>query len=298
MTKKLSILLLAAGAVLLFSCADPRTPAALAPELSHTETIVLWEQAVSNNATISADFTVRAPLADINQPGLDEPARLTVAAYIVPDADVYWYESIVGDSIPAWTNAFIRYLVAIERYQGVLDSVAGVRALCDTVPASCPPDTSGLIPAEQSAGLALAPYQDSLAVGVADTTRLGATRDSLGIVLDNRFVLALWMDGDTTTVYPDALLDGAGRLSGQGFYLAATNSETNMKGRGFELDMAQFEAADLRNPGRPIEFNWTTCFIGSTRPCLSEGTHTLHARATGVSRITAAVVLVYAEERP
>jgi len=298
MTKSLLLVLLALGALAFVACDDPRTPPAASPEPAHTETTTLWQRAVSNNQTISAEFTVQQPLAEIDQPGVDTPARLTIAAYIEPDADVAWYEAIVRDSIPAWQDDFIRYLVSIERFQGIIDSVAGVRALCDTVPESCPDDTSGLIPAEQAAQEQLAPYTDSLAVGMADTTRLGVNRDSLGVVLDNRFTLAMWLDSDTTTAYPEALIDAEGRLGGQQFYLAATDEETNSKGRSFSLDMAQFEAADLRHPGRPIEFNWTTCFIGSSRPCLSVGTHTLHARASGVSQITAAVVLVYAEELP
>ena len=288
--------LLAIGLIIL-SCSDPRTAPATAPEPAHTETISLWQSAVSNGQVIDASFNVKAELADIQQPGVDTPARLTIAAYIQPDNDINWYERIVNDSIPAWDDQFIRYLIAIEGYQGIIDSVAGVRALCDTVPENCPDDTSGLIPAEQAALASRAIYDDSVATGQADTTRLGATRDSLGVVVDNRFTLALWMDGDTTTAYPEGLIDSVGRIGGQQLYLAATNGTTGMKGRGFQLDMAQFEAADLRNPGRPIEVNWTTCFIGSTRPCLSVGTHTLHARATGaVTQITAAIVLVYAEE--
>lgn len=297
MTKYTFLTSVLAFGALIMSCSDPRTAPATAPEPAHTETITLWQDAVSNGQTISASFEVRAPLAEIDQPGVDEPARLTIAAFIQPDSDVSWYERIVNDSIPAWNDHFIRYLVAIEVQQGIIDSVAAVRALCDTVPDECPDDTSGLIPAEQTALGIRATYQDSVATGQADTTRLGLNRDSLGVVLDNRYTLALWMDSDTTTAYPEGFVDAQGNLGGQEIYLAATNGVTGMKGRGFQLDLAQFEAADLRNPGRPIEINWTTCFIGSTRPCMSVGTHTLHARATGaVSKITAAIVLVYAEE--
>ncbi len=298
MTKYIyTFLALLAVGVIILSCSDPRTAPTTTPEPAHTESITLWQDAVSNGQIIDASFNVRQQLAEIDQPGVDTPARLTIAAYIQPDNDIHWYESIVNDSIPAWTDPFIRYLVAIEGQQGIVDSVAGVRALCDTVPESCPDDTSGLIPAESAALGIISLYQDSLATGQADTTRLGQARDSLGVVLDNRYTLAMWMDSDTTTAYPDGLIDSEGRIGGQQFYLAATNSVTSMKGRSFHIDMAQFDAADLRNPGRPLEINWTTCFIGSTRPCLSVGSHTLHARATGaVTKITAAIVLVYAEE--
>lgn len=297
MTRTLTLILLVAIGAVVFSCSDPRSAPATAPEASHTETVTLWVDAPSNGEVISANFEVKQPLAEIDRPGVDAPARLTVAAYIQPDADIAWYERIVNDSIPAWNEHFIRYLIAIEGQQGIIDSVAAVRALCDTVPEECPDDTSGLIPAEQAALELRAVYQDSVSAGQADTTRLGANRDSLGVVLDDRYTLALWMDSDTTTAYPEGLMDSLGNIGGQEFYLAATNSATGLKGRSFALDLAQFEAADLRNPGRPIEINWTTCFIGSTRPCMSVGTHTLHARATGATtKITAAIILVYAEE--
>ncbi|MBL0060552.1 MAG: hypothetical protein IPP40_03450 [bacterium] len=203
----------------------------------------------------------------------------------------------MNDSIPAWNDPFIRYLVAIEGQQGIVDSVVGVRALCDTVPENCPDDTSGLIPAETAALGIISLYQDSLRNRPSRYNSFRHYARLIRVVLDNRYTLALWMDSDTTTAFPDGLIDAEGRIGGQQFYLAATNGATSMKGRSFHIDLAQFEAADLHNPGRPIEINWTTCFIGSTRPCLSVGTHTLHARATGaVTKITAAIVLVYAEE--
>lgn len=299
MTKHILTFLCVVMVIGAVSCSDPRTAPVTAPSPTHTESITLWENAVSNGNVISANFEVRTELAEIGRPGVDAPARLTIAAYFEPDSDIDWYESIVADSLPAWDDSFIRYLVSIETQQGIIDSVNGVRALCDTVPDQCPADTSGLIPAENAALAIQEVYQDSVDAAVADTIRLGQVRDSLGSVVDDRYTLSMWMDNDTTTAYPEALIDEQGRLSGQEFYLALTNSGSGLKGRSFQLDMAQFDAADLRNPGRPIEFNWTTCFIGSTRPCMSIGQHTLHARATGaVSRITAAVVFVYAEELP
>lgn len=299
MTKYLYLFLFLTIAFAVTSCSDPRTAPVLAPDPAHTESHTLWVNAESNGQTISASFNVSAPLAAIGRPGVDTPARLTIAAFIEPDDDVLWYEKIVNDSLPAWDQTFIRLLVAIEVQNGVIDSVNGIRALCDTLPEECPADTSGLIAAEQNAMNIRSTYQDSVDAAVIDTTALGARRDSLGRVVDDRFTLAIWMDADTTTAYPEALSDEEGRLYGQEIYLSLTNSATGLKGRSFYLDMAQFEGADLRNPDRPIEFNWATCFVGSSRPCLSEGTHTIHARATGaVSKITAAVVLVYAEEQP
>lgn len=291
------ILLLFAG-LLISSCADPRSAPATAPDSAHSETITLWNNEPSNGDTVAAQFVVSAPLAAIHQPGVDQPARLTIAAYVRPDNDNAWYEAIVNDTFPEWESTFIRFLVAIEAQQGILDSVTAVRALCDSLPAECPTDTSGLIGAESDALGIQSLYQDSLAVAVADTTALGDRRDSLGLVLDDRYTLAMWFDNDTSTVYPLGRILADGRLAAQGIYLAETNSSTGLKGRGFQLDLASFEAADLDNPGRPIEINWTVCF-GPDRPCLSEGTHTLRALVTGSeSYITAAIILVYAEEQP
>lgn len=280
------------------SCADPRSAPATAPDPAHTETITLWNSEPSNGDTVTAHFVVSAPLAAINQPGVDQPARLTIAAYVRPDSDNAWYETIVNDTFPEWEDILIRYLVAIEAQQGILDSVTAVRALCDSLPAECPDDTSGLIGAENGALEIQGIYQDSVGAAVADTTALGERRDSLGLVLDDRYTLAMWFDNDTSKVYPLARILEDGRIASQGIYLAETNSTTGLKGRGFQLDLASFEAADLDNPNRPIEINWAVCF-GPDRPCLSEGTHTLRALATGSeSYITAAIILVYAEEQP
>ncbi len=124
MTKHItkSILLLFAG-LCIVSCADPRSAPATAPDPAHTETITLWNNEPSDGDTVSAEFVVSAPLAAINQPGIDQPARLTIAAYIRPDNENAWYEGIVNDTFPEWENIFIRYLVGIEAQQGILDSV-------------------------------------------------------------------------------------------------------------------------------------------------------------------------------
>ncbi|MCB9357951.1 MAG: hypothetical protein H6508_07110 [Calditrichaeota bacterium] len=298
MTKRyLQIAFLIWAAFGVLSCDDPRTPPLTGSEPSNTETVVLWESAASDGSILSAQFEVKRPLSPINFPGVDQPARLNIAAYFRPDADVMLYEQIVNETLPSYDDQIIGYLVGIESAQGILDSVAAVRALCDTLPSECPDDTSGLIPAENAAQPVLAAYQDSLDAAIADTTALGVERDSLGRVLDDRFTLSLWFDDDSTSAYPEALLQEDGRLGGQGLYLAETHAQTGLKGRGFQMDLARFSAADLNLPMRPLEFNWTTCFPGSERPCMSVGTHTLRARVTGAeSYITAAVVFVYAEE--
>jgi len=63
--------------------------------------------------------------------------------------------------------------------------------------------------------------------------------------------------------------------------------------------MNRFESADPNNIGYSLEVNWTTCFPGSERPCLSVGDHTLRARLTGSdTRLTGTLVLVYERSTP
>ncbi|MCC6477220.1 hypothetical protein IT157_09215 [bacterium] len=303
--RRVHALMVILAAILAGACADPRTNPTTAPDPGYTETIVLWDSVLSNGEVLTAQFNVDQQLATIQTPGVDAPARLTLAAFIHYDGDLYWYEGIVEDSIPAWTPKFISYLIAIEQHQGVIDAIAAGRALCDTLPEQCPDDTSSWIADEAEALEQRALYQDSVAAGQADTTRLGVARDSLGVVLDDRYTVAIWLDDDTTTVYPEAVFATDGRLDGQELYLAETRIDTaatpddTTKGRGFTLDLAQFSAAQWGNPGRPIEINWVSEFPGTDSPWLSPGQHTLRARVTGNrTSLTGVLVLVYAEERP
>jgi hypothetical protein len=298
------IAVLAIGFAVFSGCSDPRSEPPTAPDAAFTETITLWQDTPSNGETITANFRVDRPLAPILHPGTDAPARLTVTAFIEPDADILWRERIISDSIPFWsdpnTGLLIYYQIQRSVPESVLDSVAGIRACCDTVPQGtgcCPSDTSGLSAAHAAAQAEFDRWQDSIDIGVADTTRLGMARDSLGIVLDDRFTLALWLDGDTLTVYPEAVYRGDGMtLTGQEIYLATTG-QNGFKGRTFRINTAQFAAADANNPTRPIEINWAVCSPAGTRACLSAGEHTLRARVTGAAtRITATLVLVYGEE--
>lgn len=298
MTKSLvNFLRLAGAAILAISCADPRTPPPAAPVESNTETITLWHDSPSNGSVITAAFNVDRDIANYVTPdGFVQPARLSIAAYIRPDSDIAWFEAIQNDTFPAWEDILIRYAIGFEEQKGVLDSVDAVRALCDTVPENCPDDTSGLIPAEHVADSIQAIYQDSIDVAVADTTALGQRRDSLGLVLDDRFTLAIWLDNDTTTAIPLAKRLTDGRIGGQGIYLAETNFTSGLKGRGFDLNLADFYVADLNKIDRERQINWADCYREGL-PCLTPGAHTLHARVTGAeSYVTAAIILVYAEE--
>jgi hypothetical protein len=74
-----------------------------------------------------------------------------------------------------------------------------------------------------------------------------------------------------------------------------------LKGRGFDLDLDGFFAADPNplNYGYSYRINWAQCFTGNPR-CLSPGAHTMYAKLEGAAntRITATLVFTYAGERP
>lgn len=285
--------------IMLAGCADPRSEPSAPPDPGYTETIVLWEAAVSDNHWVSATFEVSTALAAIVRPGEDTPARLTVAAYIEPDNQILRYDSIVVLLLPAYSDSIIDYLVVLNDLEVIHDEL--VR--CLTYPYPCE-DTTGFADSLVYVDSLITANTAELDSAVTDTTELGVERDSLGLVLDDRYTLALRMDDDTTAVYPEAVfLNDELVLGGQAIYLAAKGDSNSAlpgwNGRGFQLALDRLSAADPYNYGEMLEVNWTTCFPGSDRPCLSVGTHRLYARVTGANtRVTGTLVLVYAEERP
>jgi hypothetical protein len=133
-----------------------------------------------------------------------------------------------------------------------------------------------------------------------DTTRLGREQRYLEARLDNRYRVSIALDDTTRARYPEAVYSRtlAGALTGQAVYAAATDSATDLKGRGFNISLSQFNAADSLNVGYSLESNWVTCFPASPEPCLDVGSHSFYAWVSGYpARITGTLVLVYAEER-
>ncbi|MCX6601324.1 MAG: hypothetical protein NT025_07160 [bacterium] len=285
-------------------CADPRSKPLAPASPGYTETITLWNGAVSDSEKISAPFTVGQPLAPIRQLGVDHPARLTLVAFITPDADILRRETVTGDSLPKLTDSLTLYQATVFAREFSLDSALLVDSLCRMHPDSCSPeDTLGLAALIEHLQADLIVWTDKWTAAMADTIRLGLERDSLGHLLDDRYRLAIWMDDDTTARYPQAAFDSTGFLGGQAIYAAATGDSTTalpgMKGRGFALNLDKFSAADPVNPTRSLEVNWTQCFTGLSLPCLSVGPHTLHVLVTGPgSRVTGTLVLVYEEVTP
>jgi hypothetical protein len=291
----LSLLILS---IVLWSCADPRSEPSTAPDPGYTQTIVLAENRSSNGQPITMNFEVENQLASIVRPGLDQPARLFVTASIRPDTDIEWREAIIADSIPLIGSPLVSYLVEIVAAQSDIEDLTVLADSCAANPTECPPDSlAALQAAIAEADSTLSANQDLFNQGVADTTRLGLARDSLGIVLDDRYRLSIQFDGYPLVAYPNAVFtDSNLALAGQDIYLAATDTN-GVKGKTFTLDMAQIDAADLNNIGLPIELNWTTC-TSVDRPCLSVGTHSFVMSVTGAETwVSAVLVLVYAEER-
>ena len=256
------IFLILLTAVLVSGCADPRTPPPVTPEPTYTETLLLWDDIESEDVPQSATFTVKRELVS---------ARLTVAGYISPDDDIFWREAIINDSIPPKADIITGFLIQLD---------------------ALGPDT--LWSHDDSLlGLAL---QDSMQWEVDDTTAMGVRRDSIMLVVDDRFTLALWLDApaaDTTAKYPEAIYtDEVGTLSGQHFYLSPTDSTSAKKARSFQMLLRQWTAADPANVGRPIEVNWLAELSSGDPP--SE--HTIRVKLTGTdSRIIGTIVLVYRE---
>jgi len=282
-------------------CADPRSKPLAPASPGYTETIVLWNGAVSDSEKISAPFTVDQPLAPIRQLGVDHPARLTLVAFISPDSSIQRRETITGDSLPKLTDSLTLYQATVFAREFSLDSALLVDELVHQDSTCC--DTTGLGALIEQLQADLIVWTDKWTAAMTDTTRLGLERDSLGHLLDDRYRLAIWMDDDTTTRYPQAAFDTLGFLGGQAIYAAATGDSTTalpgMKGRGFALNLDKFSAADPVNPRRSLEVNWTQCFTGLSLPCMSPGAHTLHVLVTGPgSRVTGTLVLVYEEVTP
>lgn len=336
---------LAVTIIWLAGCGDERIEPLQPGGQSHTETIVLWDDTpASNNAMISAGFTVSDTLAEITNPTEDTPARLLIVVYIRPDCQILRREQIVNETIPAITDdRILPALISIDSVKQTLDSLGKARLdsveriqrayvdsalafvdysdsttsfgglICDTALYTFRFDTASPFPdsvwARRDSILNLLPaslriFEDEVLAARIDTAVFGVERDELARIVDNRYTLALWLD-DTTTApaYPEAVYDTLmpTRLTEQEIYLAATDTATGYKSRGFQLDLNQFDSADPINPGYTREVNWTTCFPGSDRPCLSQGNHTFFARVSGgggLTRVSATLVLVYERSTP
>jgi hypothetical protein len=288
-------------------CSDDRKEPLNSQNPAYTETIPLWTNATSDSQRIAAPFNVAQELAPIVHPGQDSPARLTIVCYIsADDSDITRLELIQGTLLPRYGDTLISILIPLLPAQRAYSSWLHIDSLCDANPDSCHHvgvDTALAQHMVDSLAAVVNPLLTLLHAAQADTAVLNHEAAVRGARLDNRYTLALWMDQDTAetqAMYPQASFrDSSFTLGGQAIYAARTDSATQYKACGLRLNLDRFLAADRNNLHYQLEVNWTTCFTGSQRPCLSPGQHTLYARLTGAqSRITASLVLVYSEVRP
>lgn len=138
-----------------WGCADARKEPLTPAEPGYTETIDLWNSTPTGSGSVAtATFTVAQQLAPINVPGQDTPARLRVAAFIVPDCQIYRRLQIMQDSVPYILDSLIiRSLVELTNKKTALalDSVhthrvdsleAILRVLVDSLKVSVSPTDS------------------------------------------------------------------------------------------------------------------------------------------------------------
>jgi hypothetical protein len=295
-----TVVLVAATLLVMWGCADKRTPPSAPADLGYEQTIVLWDNVATGTNTVSAAFDVPQDLAPIVNPGVDTPARLNVWCIVPVDDQMLRRETIVGGLLPALGTDMLNLQIDMSARASHLDSLLKDSIRCAHRPDSCRLSFLDSLYQERDSTIAHLRADTAQMNGDAsDTTRLGRERDSLATVLDGRYVLSLRFDNDTTIVYPNAVFrDAAFSLSGQGIGLVQTDPASHTKGKQFSLAMDRFQAADAHNLGRSLTVNWTTCFAGSNRPCMSTGPHTLYARLTGASaRISGTIVVVYRDRR-
>jgi hypothetical protein len=309
-------LILCVSAFFLASCADTRTPPAPEPDPGYTETIVMWENVVSGGNQIAATFEVDQQLAPINNVNVDHPARMTLVAYIRPDNDILRFEVLANDSVPAVARTETGYQGTIDAFVTSLDSLFRIDtaftnncAPCIECPCTvnCVYDTCGFAQLRGVLRGDSTTIAGLLTLTRAYKSRLEFERDSLGILVDNRYKLSVWLDdASTPAIYPSGFYMDSVTVNGQEIYRAQTDTTrgiptTGMKGRGFDFDLDGFYAADPLplNYGNQYRINWAECFSGNAR-CLSPGTHTMYAALSGAAdtRITGTLVLTYAGERP
>jgi hypothetical protein len=300
----IAAVLVTAALLSLFSgCSDKRSAPLASATPGYTETKVLWENVVSDGQKISTTFEVPQVLAPITRPGQDSPARLTIVTYLRDsDSQVSRRDTILLAQIPHLSDSATNIQVVLVPAAKMLDTLMRSDTLCRLHPNLCYWDTLELRRWIDSIGI-IVQHQTTLLNNVnAAIAVLQSESDSLTHVLENRYTMAIWLDADTAeaqAVYPSALFGSNNAIFGQALYTAQIDTATHYRGKGFRINLDRISAADNQHPGYPIEVNWTTCFTGSNRPCLAVGNHTIYARVTGSdTKLTASIVLVYAEARP
>lgn len=269
------------------ACTDERTRPTQPVQPTYIETKVLADRVVSNGDEITASFTLRDEITGGN---------LYLYSFLRPDNDMVTMDELTAE---------------IDRYNALIDSVSVVifaRWVAGT-----------LTEVDSLAMEALkSEYSDEI-------HQRSVTLDSLDTWLDDRFKLSIWLDDDTVSIYPMAvMLDQATVVEdgtplaylgdstivwGQGNFLAEPDT-LGWHGRRTTLDLADFWIADrswthpekpsreefliepARYPDRYTRFellpvrNWLERLTPST-------THTLHVRFGGAGTETEVSAILY-----
>jgi len=249
------------SAVAIFAgCTDDRKAPTQTGEPAYSQTFVLLNHKAAAGTELTATFTVRDTITS---------GRLLLSGFIRPDPAMQWYLDLGTelDSIADRLLSLEGMILNLEVKQNktpedlhAIDSLMGVKAGTET----------------------------------EKTARL-TTQDSLDTRLDDRFKVAVWLDGDAAELYPRAIyLDstaapahlhsGERVVWGQGYYLAQEDTG-GVYGKTMQLDLRRMMVADAtyQNPTKPArpanpdllpELFPVTDWLTRLNP----GTHTIHFR--------------------
>ncbi|MFC2150613.1 hypothetical protein ACFLQV_03825 [Calditrichota bacterium] len=223
----------------LTACSDERTPPTVAPDPSYTETYVLMDRVNSNGSEVSASINVRDVIVS---------GEINIYCFIEDDADLASFYS-KGDRISE-LDATIA---------DTLDPRLGTLEFYETI--------DSLVTADSLELADLRRRKTRLQNTIVDLNR---QRDSLDVILDNRFTVSVKLD-DGAWRYPQAsILDYRTKRNdaelwadsldmrldyltalpdsqafwGQGTYLSDADT-LGWRGRKFALNLTEFWVADL-----------------------------------------------------
>ena len=273
------------GSAWLTGCSDERTAPTKPHDPSYTQTILLMDSVAAMGNDLTANFTLRDNIAQEDSDG----GILFLYGYLLPDDDI---------------NLFDRYEVENDSIAEVILGFDGA-----ILEIELKPDKT---------------HQDSLELDslwnlkngeLAQIDLRNDARDSLDIILDNRYKLSVWLDDDAYEYYPNAafldstvipFLGSDMTVWGQGFYFAPAN-ERGIRGMRMRINLSEWWVADAgwetndpyipdalpaRGGTMPELFpirNWLDRLTPNT-------THTIHARfgAPGTrTALTASLYVVY-----
>ncbi len=268
---------------LITACTDERAKPAAPEEPSYNETILLSEMINSSDAReISLPFNVRGNVQD---------GILSLACFLqAEDSETGFRDEQLIQ--------FEEYGVEIEELKDEIDSLNILKVNYELMEELSPEDSTALA--------------NIIAQMSADTTAIEmrtAARDTLDTYLDDKYKVAIRLDDDDTWYYPFALyldstaveyLGGETIVWGQGFYLAETSEQSEMRGKTMQIDIEEVWVADdeyrhSSKPARPSNLQTLPELYPLTDwlERLAPGSHTLHVRFGSDNTVTAITASLY-----